>query len=349
MLKKNLSVILLVFLSFTLAAKNLPPISKETQTQIFEEAEELIDDMPEGLQDKITDAVLHAIRGFFSEISYLRGVSTKPEISDSIVSVKNIKNESGIPLSLNVYTANEGFRTESPLLIYFHGGGWSLGSSAVADNFCRKLAANGKINIISIDYPLAPEISYGQIIKRCEETLKYLLKNISYYGLTPSSISLGGDGAGANIAIKSSQSLLDSIKSLVLYYPLTGERIDKSSEARQKFGRGFGLDFRLLDSFYAALGLQETKITDEETRAELNEITPIIEKKEIIALPPILLISAGRDIIADTVDVFVANLESKENEIVVFEGAIHGFITDGKQKTALNKAVELTEAFLTEK
>ena len=317
-------------------------VPQPLQNEIFNEAEDWIDDMPEGLQDKISDAVGHSLYGFFSEITYFRNIGEIDSVSYRNVIVKDIKGGNNGDLQIRLYSDRLDFDEETPLMIYFHGGGWTIGSLNTADRFCRALVSLGNVNVASIGYPLAPEISAEVIIKKCSEAIEsFTTKN--------KKIILGGDGAGGNIALSSffylkSKNPDVSIKSMVLYYPLLTVNPDKDSELWRKFGRGYGLDSRVLEMFVKAY-LSQTPLLD------LNEIivSPLDAGEEIIKqLPPVLLISAGRDLILNDEKRFLEKLKESGIKVtaVDFEGAIHGFITDNHQKKAFDKAVELTDLFI---
>ena len=74
----------------------------------------------------------------------------------------------------------------------------------------------------------------------------------------------------------------------------------------------------------------------------------IRELENLKKLPPILMIAAGQDMLIDCETEYISKLKSvgKKPVFVNFTGAIHGFISDGHQPTALDKAVAITEGFL---
>ena len=303
-------------------------LTKGEQEQIFEEAENWIDDMPEGLQDRLSDAVNHAMHGFYSEINYFREFSDTASLKHYPVTVQDINSGDASDIPLRIY-AKKGIGTQSklPVLIYFHGGGWSVGSLNATEKFCRALASEGNVKVISVDYPLAPEHPYPSGINKSVEAVDYVYANAAKLGIDPARISLGGDGAGGNIALNVYFKIVSdkSVKSIVLYYPLLQTGGTLSQDSKREYGRGFGFDSRLWEIF-----------------------TEVYKGKDMppVNLPDLLLISAGRDIIIDQEKDFVAGNPSIK--YIEFSGALHGFITDGHQNTAFNKAVSLTDLFLTQ-
>ena len=299
-------------------------LSDKEQDQILEEAENWIDDMPDGLQDRLSDAVNHAIHGFYSEIEYFRNYVDTANLKNYNVEIKNIEGGKLGDISMRYYSSTS---QTSPLLIYFHGGGWSMGSLETSDNFCKALAAEGKVKIISIDYPLAPENPYPAAIKHCVEGVEYIFNKAGDLGFDTRHVSLGGDGAGGNLALQVLSVLPDEIKinSLVLYYPLLKTTGQLDSKSKRQFGRGFGFDSRLWEAFIEAYKGKDSLSLEN--------------------LPETLIISAGRDIIFEEKNL-ITSTNPQQVVSVIMEGALHGFLTDGKQPTAFQKAVELTNLFL---
>lgn len=302
-------------------------LTKKEQQQITEEAENWIDDMPDGIQDRLSDAVNHALHGFYNEINYFRNYNDTTGLNKYKVKVENINGGKLGEMSMRLYSGTK--NSNVPLLIYFHGGGWSVGSLVTSDKFCRALASEGNIKVVSVDYPLAPENPYPGALKNCIDAVEYILTKSKEWGFSSDKISLGGDGAGGNLALETFSKLPDTvkIKSLVVYYPLLQTKGLLDPKSKREFGRGYGFDSRLWEAFTTAYNRKGDDLS------------------QLQNLPPTLVISAGRDIIIDEERNFALN--SKVN-YVQFDGALHGFISDNHQKSAFNKAVSLTDRFLSE-
>ena len=303
-------------------------VTQREQQKMLEEADNWIDDMPDGMQDRLSDAVNHAVEGFYSEINFFRNYNDTIGIGRYKVNVRDIKSTSNPEISLRLYSPNTRNDKKKPLLVYFHGGGWSMGSVNTTERFCRALASEGNVIVASVSYPLAPEKPFPLAINSCKSTMEFILSKSAEWGSDKSLISLGGDGAGGNLALDVYQSLPESLKirSIVLYYPLINTTGELDQKNKREFGRGYGFDSRLWESFIKAYNGK-----------------PSAFRK---TFPPILLIGAGRDIVVDQQKSFSSN-HREAVKYIEFEGAIHGFITDGHQPTAFNKAVSLTDTFLT--
>ncbi|MCH5240885.1 MAG: alpha/beta hydrolase [Muribaculaceae bacterium] len=325
-LKKQLLLFIMSAICIGVYADNYS-VSKKEQQQILIEADNWIDDMPDGIDDRLSDAVNHALHGFYSEIERFRNLADTTGIDKYKVKVENFTGGKLGELSMRLYSPLSDSST--PILIYFHGGGWSLGSLETSDKFCRALASAGNVKIVSVDYPLAPENPYPNGLKVCIEAVDYILSKSDDWKFNPDLVSLGGDGAGGNLALETYANIKEDkkIKSLVLYYPLINTSGTLDVASKREYGRGYGFDSRLWEIFVQAY----------KGKSILDSIT---------SLPPTLMITAGRDIIIEEERLFSKAYPNLT--YVLLEGAVHGFITDGHQPTAFNKAVEITNAFLSQ-
>ena len=129
-----------------------------------------------------------------------------------------------------------------------------------------------------------------------------------------------------------------------MYYPLLRIDNDYSKEEGKKYGKGYGLDRRLLEQFIEAVN-PANKLPE---NLSLIYSAPEKSDESIAGLPPVLMIAAQRDIIIDEERNFQNRLEKNGILINYIElpGAIHGFMSDRNQNTALNLAVRLTGDFL---
>ena len=356
--KKLLILLIIVFAFASSKGENLIVVTEEEQNKMLNEADDWIDDMPEGLQDKQSDAILHAIRGFNSELNRLRAPEASQSDPSEDITTTDIMGGRNKNIKMRLYERKNSLCSQDlPALIYFHGGLWSYGSIDTSDKFCKALVSDCDIKIISVAYPLSPENVYPTALNSCIEAIEYVFTNASELKIRKDCISVGGDDAGGNLALTSivkmneNQNNLIPTKSLVLFYPLMKASVDKTIKAWRKYGKGYGLDSRLPaaagNSYIKGLSGVETDYSSEDPF-----ISPLLLKKEQLAkLPPMLMVAAGRDLLIDWEEEFNKVLKESSVEItfVNFNGAIHGFISDGHQPTALKKAAEITATFLMQK
>lgn len=86
----------------------------------------------------------------------------------------------------------------APALVYFHGGGWTLGDLDTMDHLCRSLVRQAGVDVISVDYPLAPESRYAATVESCAGAMRAVFA--ADLGLDCDRIAVGGDSAGGNLA-----------------------------------------------------------------------------------------------------------------------------------------------------
>lgn len=90
-----------------------------------------------------------------------------------------------------------GVSTPAPLLVYFHGGGFVLGSLESGDSVCRFLARHGEVSMLSVDYRLAPEFPFPPAgVDDAVAAFRYCVEHATDLGADPKSIAVGGDSAG---------------------------------------------------------------------------------------------------------------------------------------------------------
>ena len=91
-------------------------------------------------------------------------------------------------------------RDADRLLVYFHGGGWVLGSLDSADSACRFLAKHSGVSVLSIDYRLAPEHPFPAATQDARTAFDYAVAKAGEWGHRADRIAVGGDSAGGNLA-----------------------------------------------------------------------------------------------------------------------------------------------------
>ena len=99
-------------------------------------------------------------------------------------------------------------RDADRLLIYFHGGGWVVGSLHSADTACRFLARNAGVSVLSVDYRLAPEHRFPAAPDDALAAFRFAVDQAETWGHDPQSIAVGGDSAGGNLAAVLCQDLI---------------------------------------------------------------------------------------------------------------------------------------------
>lgn len=160
----------------------------------------------------------------------------------------------GADLSGRLYRGGRG-DTPLPTLLYFHGGGYVVGSLASHDSLCHNLARGAACAVLAVGYRRAPEHRFPAACDDALQALRWLLANAAEQGLDGSRIALGGDSVGGSLAtvlatqLAANPTLADVQPRLqVLIYPVT-DATDQG-ESMQRFASGHLLEARTLEWFY---------------------------------------------------------------------------------------------------
>ncbi|HZN14650.1 MAG TPA: alpha/beta hydrolase [Acidimicrobiales bacterium] len=111
---------------------------------------------------------------------------------------RSIPTRDGAAINVRVYRPVAG-ATRVPIL-YAHGGGFVVGGLASCDHICRRLAADTRAVVISVEYRLAPEHRFPGPLHDVEDARAWLIDHADELGVAPSSLVVAGDSAGGNLA-----------------------------------------------------------------------------------------------------------------------------------------------------
>ncbi|MDI1341894.1 alpha/beta hydrolase [Polaromonas sp.] len=139
-----------------------------------------------------------------------------------------------------------------PVLLYFHGGGFTIGSIATHDILCRQLSLLAGCAVVSLDYRLAPEHRFPTAAHDAEDALHWLATHAGGLGLDGSRMAVGGDSAGGTLAAMCAVLARDAGLPLalqLLFYPGCSAHQDTASH--RQFARGFVLEEREINWFFS--------------------------------------------------------------------------------------------------
>ena len=156
---------------------------------------------------------------------------TRDEGSERILEIPRT-DDAGGPIEARLLRP-PGPASSRPLLIWFHGGGWVLGSAHQATAICRTLMLHSHAAILNVDYRLAPEHPYPAAIEDCFETVRWVADNAASLGIDPDRIGVGGSSAGANLAaactLAARDGRLPELRMQCLLYPVLDADFDTPS------------------------------------------------------------------------------------------------------------------------
>jgi acetyl esterase len=224
-----------------------------------------------------------------------------------------------------------------PVLVYFHGGGWTIGDLDTHDVLCRQLAQASGAAVVSVDYRLGPEQRFPAAVDDCVAATRWVREQARDLALDASRLAVGGDSAGGNLAAVVCLVLREAGEPLpafqLLIYPATDMRAVAPSHTSN--GQGYLLTRDSIAYYRGHYLLDAAQWTD--WRA-----SPLLAPDHR-GLPPALVLTAGFDPLRDE-GLQYANALSAAGvpaQYVCFERQIHGFITMGRLLEEANTAVEL--------
>lgn len=300
------------------------------------EADAFLKTTPEGLQHRQTEAVRQAIAGDNTALMGVRrSRNAAPELSAG-VSVRQLT------AALRLYEP-AGAAEALPLLVYFHGGGWTFGSLNSCARFCDAMVAAGGLKVLAVDYRLAPENPFPCGLDDCIDAVLYACSHADSLGIDPRRISAGGDSSGGNLALAAalSSQCRGMLESLVLFYPVTKAFAD-GSQSWTDYACGYGLDAELMEAFNEAYLCGGADARNEAISVGLSD------DEALSRLPRSLLVAAGRDILCEQGRELAERVGGGMRR-VEFADAVHLFITVPGQDEAFRRAVALAHDFLIEK
>src|SRR3984885_6912555 len=154
------------------------------------------------------------------------------------------------PIPARFYRATKG-NGPCPLLVYFHGGGFMLGTLALYDTTCRRLAVAGNCAVLSVDYRLAPETQFPRAVWDAYAATRWASDHATLLNIAPSKIAVGGDSAGGNLAAVVAQMALDSkdtkLALQILIYPMTDQ--SRAYPSYERNAKGYMLTTAALNWF----------------------------------------------------------------------------------------------------
>lgn len=115
-------------------------------------------------------------------------------------SERTIPGAGGVPIRVVIYTPN-GASPTAPVIVYYHGGGWVIGSPEVYEYSTLALAQNTGAVVVSVDYRLAPENKFPTAHEDAYAAYKWVKENAAAIGGNPAKVAVAGESAGGNMAV----------------------------------------------------------------------------------------------------------------------------------------------------
>ena len=214
------------------------------------------------------------------------------------------------------------FKENDHSMLYFHGGGFSIGSIRTHDPVCKFLSEMLGWKIFSVEYRLAPEHRFPVPLEDCDQSMDWLIENADQFEIDINKIAVGGDSAGGNLAaclcIKRIEEGKIQPERQILFYPAVDTGGDY--ESIKTFTDGYFLLTKELLEWFGNNYLDESDHT--------NIYAAPMNYNKLEMLPPALIITAGFDPLRDEGKAYADVLQ--ENGVKVeykeYPSLIHGFL-----------------------
>ncbi|KAI8636851.1 alpha/beta hydrolase fold-domain-containing protein [Parasitella parasitica] len=216
-----------------------------------------------------------------------------------------------------------------PVTLYFHGGGWVLGSAITHAKIATELCIKAHAAVMLVEYSLSPEVQFPIANEQSFAALCWLREHGKSINVNPDKITVAGDSAGGNMAAVISMMAKDrgmegAIKAQILMYPAVGADMDLYGSYKTYGGGECYLSIKEAERCAAAY-LPKPAI-------ELNNryATPILAtEEELKGLPPALVLTCECDILRDEGEAYASKLLTAGVSTVGVRvlGTIHAFMT----------------------
>lgn len=229
-----------------------------------------------------------------------------------------------------------------PVLIYIHGGGWVWNSIDTHDRLMREYAAGAGCVVIGPDYALSPEAPFPQALEECAALVRWVAAHGAEWGLDPSRIVVGGDSAGANLAMGVALLLRRTdpdlkLRGLLLNYGVFDA--DLETPSYKEFADGYFLTREKMRFYWNCYAPRPAD--------RLNPLAaPLLA--DLKGLPPCLLHIAELDVLCSENLAMGDALREAGVPVqqALFPGTAHGFLRSLNHVTAARKAAAEGGAWL---
>jgi acetyl esterase len=226
-----------------------------------------------------------------------------------------------------------------PLLVYYHGGGFTYGDLDTHDGVCRILCRHAGAHVLAIDYRLAPEYPFPAAVEDARAALSWAFANAAALGADPQRVGVGGDSAGGNLAAVVSQLAArdggPAPMLQLLIYPATD--FSRRRRSRELFGEGFLLTNSEMDWF-------ETNYLGAARAHALDPRASPLLAEDLSGLAPAYVVTAAFDPLRDEGEEYAEALRAAGTPVTLrrFPGFIHAFIAGaGVSRNARDALVEI--------
>jgi acetyl esterase len=221
-----------------------------------------------------------------------------------------------------------------PLLVYAHGGGFMQGSIPSWDHFLRDLVRQSGVAALSVDYQLSPEVKFPVAFDEMVAMTRLMAREGAGLGIDPGRLAVGGDSAGANLALAAALAMRDAgekaLRFQLLIYGCFSTDCD--SPSWQRFGQGAGLNQANMRWIW------ETYLERPEQKEDWRAAPMLGDLKGVA--PAHLIVGSLDPLLGDSNNL-AARLKAADvpHDLTIYQGINHGFIRYGRLIGTARKAI----------
>jgi acetyl esterase len=326
-----------VFLNILISFLSFPNLHSSQ----FDSCDDLkLDSQTQLLLKKFNDTPLPPLDD--DSLKILKNIPLNPtrSVLPQIRQIENIEIPSPIvPIKTRLYFPREA--NPLPVFVFFHGGGWALGSVDDYDNFCQEICYQTPCIVASIEYHLAPEYKFPQPLNDCYFATNWISQHIQQFGGDPTRLAIGGDSAGGNLAAAVTLMARDKgtpkIHEQVLIYPVLNDQFDTLSYFI--FAEGYFLTRQMMQFFWMTYLPQKIE--------GKNPYASPLQALTLSNLPPALIVLANFDPLRDEGLAYAWRLH-KDGVPVTLKRyhSIHGFMNFAKELNVAHQSFQTIAQFL---
>ena len=220
-------------------------------------------------------------------------------------------------------------------LVFYHGGGWTIGDLDTHDVLCRQLCNQSGCAVFAVDYRMGPEQKFPAAVDDCWAATRWVAEQANSLAIDATRLAVGGDSAGGNLAavmaLMARDAGFSAIKFQLLIYPVT--ELAASFTSHKTNGVGYLLTSRTMNWFVN----HYVRNTDD----HLDWRASPLLAKSLKGVAPALVLTAGFDPLVDEGKAYAERLsrEGVKTEYTCYDGQVHGFITMSKVIPQASEAV----------
>ncbi len=268
--------------------------------------------------------------------AFMAGFAPLPEYAAVQVEERRISS-AGREMAVRVYRP-AGRQERLPVMVFFHGGGWVVGTLDTHDPYCRALAAEAEMMVISVDYRLAPEHKFPAAVEDSVAAAEWVLAHAVELGGDAARVFVGGDSAGGTLAAVVALVLRDkgaaALAGQMLLYPVAGY-YDPPTDSYIENAEGCGLTRNGMIWFW-------NHYLKEPDEAKDFRAAPLMAAS-LRRLPRAFVVTAEYDVLRDEGQAYARRLKEAGVAVteVFGEGMNHGYAASPNEFPVLPQAKEL--------